>query len=1430
TPVVGAEVQIRPSGIPPFTVRTGPDGSAPVRFQAPAYAAGDVVSQQVVAEAQHPAYGSALATAAYVLSRVPWRVEIRAEGGAVVPETNAEAFVLVTDPLGAPAPENTVITVRGAVVRGGSARLTLDEHGLARLPISADAGLASPMRTGACANRTAASVEIEWASSDLVATSCVPIAADARVRIATSQPIYAPGSAIDVQVQRRPSVRGRTVLVEALAGGRVVAATFAQGARARLEMPAGTIGRVVLRARPFGPTDRTADAASRGNAAFEPGSSTAVLLRPADAFEATLRPGRDRYAVRDRATVGLELSQAPQRAWAAYVVRDLAAHGGEGPWRTDWLSAALTEAAESGGLLLEAAFAAELTPDVRPYEPEPLVPPPWGAGPQGYRRSAYDAVVMRGEMLTRGAGQLMTAIERAAASMIQQGKLEEIAQRGRFLPNAIDTMIEAGVMNDAQAKTLGDRRATIAMLRAVQPSLSFRTVAERLARQRLVTLLAAVLRFSNPDDEGAARASSGFAPEDWLSRMVERGLITTDQLRDPWGRAFTLRRDSSPRFVLSTRAIGYELVSAGADGRFGSADDIDDPFARVIPESTPYSVASGEDGLMRRLSMLAPGARTLSAMAESYASLDLRAREESRARAVRSRASEGADGFAAGAVLGGLEGDELGESYGVGGLGLQGTGRGGGGEGYGRGSGRIARRARPSSMAAFADAEMEMPMEEAAAPEPSRDRNESRLQQTAPVSAFNQMAQVVRERFPATLHFESIVPLDGDRTNLVVPLQDALTTYRLEAIVWSASGWLTTAKTEIRVDQDATIDGPVPPFAAVGDTLQLPVRVENRTAGRLRLFVRAVAEDIALGVPEPVAVEVDGRDAEEVLVAVQAPSAGTGHVRLDVVREDGTPLDSIRRPVTVWPDAAVIRQRMLLLAEPGERIEYEVPSDATPRGSATLQLSPASLLFGDPLEYAAGSVAAGWVAALVGEAPDADALRAAKRLLRASDSREQISITDSVDTAMALALVWNDDSVPDAVIARALRGLGQSATREGPSQPPMVNAAAARFAALRPAIASEARPAQQENLATLVEGLRSRTRDAVAHEDLPALWARAAFALALNGETVRSRELLRRAGRFVIRIGDEAFLENRALYGQFEGRIKASAWIAGAYAALGERAAALPFLRHLATASNPDQWPTESRLQASAVAHLIAGGRPESVRLELDGRTIELDQNSGLFVAESAEAATPGSHALTVNAGSAPSLVFLRFRYGRPWAGPWEAPLAVDLEVDGDLGARDRRSGLAIEVRNRQPRLLSQPVVSLDLPAGAELDEDARVMLRGLTRGEPTLEGRTLRLELRPLPPGATLRIPLPIRWSVGGQLHGLGATLVDERDRASRIAVLPSRVVDIADRGAVPDVAEADRSEPDPPPPPEPIRPLLESLDPYACSGASSVRTGSFA
>ena len=127
------------------------------------------------------------------------------------------------------------------------------------------------------------------------------------------------------------------------------------------------------------------------------------------------------------------------------------------------------------------------------------------------------------------------------------------------------------------------------------------------------------------------------------------------------------------------------------------------------------------------------------------------------------------------------------------------------------------------------------------------------------------------------------------------------------------------------------------------------------------------------------------------------------------------------------------------------------------------------------------------------------------------------------------------------------------------------------------------------------------------------------------------------------------------------------------------------------------------------------------------------------------------------------------------------------VSIDGAPGPRDARAAFVLRVQNRSARVLSRPWIEVDLPSGAELDQPTREALSRRLAAPAVLTGRTLGLRLRPLAPGGFVRIPMPLRWSVGGRLTGLGVAGYSGPEINASVSVQAPRALTIADEGPAP-------------------------------------------
>jgi hypothetical protein len=235
-------------------------------------------------------------------------------------------------------------------------------------------------------------------------------------------------------------------------------------------------------------------------------------------------------------------------------------------------------------------------------------------------------------------------------------KLLDVRRRegGRWVFNPELLTLATDAMSDPP-RTPGGEVLTLPDLMAVDPQVTFDNVARRITRLKLFRVLAAVRaerreRRLDPDEPVWKE------PNAFLRRMVQQGKLTADQLTDPWGGTLQFVRASGPTVPFLTAVRGFELHAPGPDGLVGTADDVKDPFERVVRSGTPYAEAVQEDRIVDAKWDMEVGDDTVAAWQSLM--------EE-------------------------WTGEKIGDSVGAGGLGLSGTGEGGGGRGEGIGLGNV---------------------------------------------------------------------------------------------------------------------------------------------------------------------------------------------------------------------------------------------------------------------------------------------------------------------------------------------------------------------------------------------------------------------------------------------------------------------------------------------------------------------------------------------------------------------------------------------------------------------------------------------------------------------------------------------------------------------------------------------------------------------
>ena len=259
---------------------------------------------------------------------------------------------------------------------------------------------------------------------------------------------------------------------------------------------------------------------------------------------------------------------------------------------------------------------------------------------------------------------MQTEIEKAFRQIVQSlegavlessgdpERLRDVRIRGAggsaLNPEMLTLVTEA--MNE-QPVTPGGEPWRLADLMAIDAQVKYDTVARRVTRLKLFRALSALRTYLFEHKLGADEPMLR-DPNALLRRLVRDMVIEPGELLDPWGHGLSFVRASGPRLPFLSTVPGFRLLSAGPDGRFGTGDDVGDPFQRVLASKTPYAKAVEEDRLVDAKWDMQVGDETVEAWKKTLEELT------------------------------GTTWDKEGtETYGVGGLGDLGAGSGGGGTG-----------------------------------------------------------------------------------------------------------------------------------------------------------------------------------------------------------------------------------------------------------------------------------------------------------------------------------------------------------------------------------------------------------------------------------------------------------------------------------------------------------------------------------------------------------------------------------------------------------------------------------------------------------------------------------------------------------------------------------------------------------------------------
>jgi hypothetical protein len=621
-PIAGAEID----GLPRPPLRQGAQGAerlppiltdrfgiAHFHWQLPAHS-GDRAwaNESGVLRATATGIGTAQTSVQVRVSRRRSFGALTIEGGALVPDLPARIYARVVSADGMPISNRDLeldAAFAGTPIQGHT-----NEEGIAVF----DVPRVLTSHDDECAGPTRARAVLRIDGDEIV--QCMSIDPDALLRVRAPARVE-PGGALRIDLARRSVMPRVPVVVTLLASRSGRLAPLAERLVApgevhtTLTVPSDTRGEIVLRARPLMPNGQTVRGAMTRVLATR-ASQSLSLEADAEGARMTRVEPLSSVIVADENIGILELERTLRSSLcgeACPAESDLA------------LAAFLASRVELDGAASAIWQNGELVPQPMPTDPVALglLRDPWRT------RARF----VRGRI-----GNIMRAIETYVDAQLPDSRDEVAMRQGRswaFNPEMLDAAITNSNIGEEGVTTLDGESLDFARLAALDPAFTYDAVARRITRRRLWRVmrgLAELVRERRLDLPWARRGDPGT----WIASMTELGVSTEDgelidraALFDGWGQAFVFRRtDGRSQFDFLPVLAGWELVSIGPDGREGTADDLRDPFARVLPTGSLYAEAVGEDELVARVTSVALSRSMLESLAESLGADEAQTWEE----------------------------------------------------------------------------------------------------------------------------------------------------------------------------------------------------------------------------------------------------------------------------------------------------------------------------------------------------------------------------------------------------------------------------------------------------------------------------------------------------------------------------------------------------------------------------------------------------------------------------------------------------------------------------------------------------------------------------------------------------------------------------------------------------------------------------------
>lgn len=649
-PVRGASVQLM-SAVPSpseAAILTDENGRALIHWGSPMTMDRSVEDLNIAIWASRPGLDSASTQVEIRTARSFFQARVSVEGGGLLPELEARVYVHLSRADGSPA-RGTRVGIDNPLM--GNLLSRTDDNGVA---VFDGRPVMSPGIEGRdrCGGLTASSVVVtvldeseasrKWEQPAPVFERCIPVDPDGTVRVRPNKVAVTPGEALPLQLSVAKNAAAAPIEIALLwidSGfqteefgedpplvlvpvSKQIVKTQGRTRQTSVTIPAGLAGTFLIRARPLiGPSLQPA----RGGTALvvaafgsplaasltsESSKTARILVSGSEAVESTvfLVPSDEAESLIDRLEGAMQSAAIPL----------------------------LNDHANTSESLIESMLAArtprdDAAPTVLREQRSVVMPAPSDPMISGVLRDPIRARArfVRGR-LALTIKTLENRLEKARPKNLGNVGTFQAGDRN-FNKEALNAVKGANLIEGRDPLTLGGEPLTLRDLEQMDPSFTFDNMARRVTRKRLLSVLVRLRNFVRERELDLRQ--NGRDPTHWLEVLGEQAPEGDDNddigdsqesmdkrlLFDGWGKKMAIlpiaKNRASRAALFAPLPSGYALVSAGPDGRFNSADDLTDPFARVLPSGSIYAEAVGEDELLTRLGGIEIDRATLEAVA-----------------------------------------------------------------------------------------------------------------------------------------------------------------------------------------------------------------------------------------------------------------------------------------------------------------------------------------------------------------------------------------------------------------------------------------------------------------------------------------------------------------------------------------------------------------------------------------------------------------------------------------------------------------------------------------------------------------------------------------------------------------------------------------------------------------------------------------------